>query len=278
MKKAITLLFLIAVAASCEFGEKKPAVVIEETPETIPRFVDYKVEAINRSSGPCEVDSLSNQCATFMVEYPVITGMISKSAISKINQNIKSDIFDYAFVSEKPETFESLIEEISSEYAKILNDYPDYKASWSMEINSDILYQDSSFISVASTIFSYTGGAHPNSYQVYRSYDLSTGERIGLEDILLPGFEAELNEAAEIEFRMLKEIPPSQALKEKGYFFEGDTFTLNNNFAIINKSLIFYFNPFEIAPYAVGPTELEIKLTDYVNLVNEKGVLNGLKN
>lgn len=278
MKKTITLIFLIVAIASCEFGEKKPAVVIEETPDAIPRFVDYKVESINRTSGPCEVDSLSNQCAIFMVEYPVITGMISKSAITKINQNIKSDIFDYAFISEKPETFESLIKEISSEYAKILIDYPDYKASWSMEINSDILYQDSSYISVASTIFSYTGGAHPNAYQVYRSYDLSTGEPIGLKDILIPDFEDELNEAAEIEFRMLKEIPPSQALKEKGYFFEGDTFTLNNNFAIINKSLIFYFNPFEIAPYAVGPTELEIKLTDYVNLVNEKGVLHGLKN
>lgn len=278
MKKFIPLFFLVAAIASCEFGEKKPAVVIEETPDAIPRFVDYKVEAINKNFGPCEVDSLSNQCAIFMVEYPVITGMVSESVVTTINQNIKSDIFDYAFVSEKPETFESLVEEISSEYAKILNDYPDYKASWSMEINSDILYQDTSFISVATTIFSYTGGAHPNAYQVYRSYDLSTGERIGLEDILFPGFENELNEAAEIEFRMLKEIPPSQALKEKGYFFEGGAFTLNDNFAIINKSLIFYFNPFEIAPYAVGPTELEIKLTDYVNLVNEKGVLNGLKN
>lgn len=278
MKKFIPLFFLVVAIASCEFGEKKPAVAIEETPDAIPRFVDYKVEAINKSFGPCEVDSLSNQCAIFMVEYPVITGMVSESVVTTINQNIKSDIFDYAFVSEKPETFESLVEEISSEYAKILNDYPDYKASWSMEINSDILYQDTSFISVATTIYSYTGGAHPNSYQVYRSYDLSTGEAIGLDDILMPDFEDELNEAAEIEFRMLKEIPPSQALKDKGYFFEGGSFTLNSNFAIINKSLIFYFNAFEIAPYAVGPTELEIKLTDYINLVNEKGVLNGLKN
>lgn len=278
MKKTITLILLTVLIASCEFGEKKPAAIVIEIPEAIPKFVDYEVESINEQSGPCETDSLSNQCASFFVEYPIITGMLSPAATNKINESIKSAIFDYAFVSEKPETFQSLIEEISSEYTKILNDFPDYKASWSMEVNSDIIYQDSSFISVASTIFSYTGGAHPNSYQVYRSYDLRTGEPITLSDILIPGFEDELYDVAEIEFRMLKEIPPSQPLKVKGYFFEGDKFALNDNFAIINKSLIFYFNPFEIAPYAVGPTELELKLTDYVSLVDEKGILNGLKN
>ncbi|MFT6872902.1 MAG: hypothetical protein ACJAVN_001914 [Roseivirga sp.] len=278
MKKTFSLILLTVLICSCEFGEKKPAVKLEESPEAIPKFVNYKVESINEQSGPCQTDSLSNQCASFFVEYPIITGMLSPAATKRINENIKSSIFDYAFVSDKPENFQSLIEEISSEYTKILSEFPDYKASWSMEVNSDIIYQDSSYISVASTIFSYTGGAHPNAYQVYRSYDLQTGEPITLSDILIPGFEDQLNEMAEIEFRMLKEIPPSQALKVKGYFFEGDKFTLNDNFAIINKSLIFYFNQFEIAPYAVGPTELELKLTDYVNLVDAKGILNGLKN
>lgn len=278
MKKSLAILLLIIITTSCEFGEKTRPVVIEETPSAIPKFVEYKVETISKNYGPCETDSLSNQCAIFLVEYPVITGMMSESAIEKINQNIKSNIFDYAYVSEKPENFESLIEEISTEYAQIISDYPDYKAAWSMEVNSDILFQDSSFISVASTIFSYTGGAHPNSYQVYRSYDLSTGEPITLNDILLPGFEEELNQAAEIEFRMLKEIPPSQELEGKGYFFEDGKFALTENFAIINKSLIFYFNPYEIAAYANGPTELELKLTDYIQLVNEKGVLNAFKN
>nr|WP_255552061.1 DUF3298 and DUF4163 domain-containing protein [Roseivirga sp. E12] len=233
---------------------------------------------MNEKSGPCEQDSLSSQCTTYAVEYPVITGMISEQAKAEINENIKSAIFDYAFLTEKPESFQSLIDELSAEYTSILEEYPDYSASWSMEVNSDIIYQDSSFISVASTIYSYTGGAHPNQYQVYRSYDLQTGKAITLSDILSSGFEEELNQAAEIEFRMLKEIPPNEELKDRGYFFEGGTFVLNDNFAIINKSLIFYFNPYEIAPYAVGSTELELKLTDYINLLNENGVLNDLKN
>ncbi len=278
MKKIIPLFFLIAIITSCEFGEKKPAVVIEETPDAIPQFVEYRIESINEKAGPCKTDSLSSLCASFSIEYPVITGQLEPKVIEKINTNIKSAIFDYAFITDKPESFQSLVGEIATEYSSILKEYPEYKAAWSTEINSDILYQDSSFISVATNIYSYTGGAHPSMYQVYRSYNLQTGEPITLSDILKPGFEENINRSAEIEFRMLKEIPPSFTLREKGYYFEGGEFKLNDNFAIINKSLVFYFNTNEIAPYAIGPTELELKLTDYVNQVNENGVLNGLKN
>ncbi|MFY0591535.1 DUF3298 domain-containing protein [Roseivirga sp.] len=278
MKSYLLPFLLILTLSSCNFGSKSEQNLPIEVPEAVPSFVDYKVERLIGQKGPCEADSLSTQCLDYSVEYPKLTGKIPERVIQKINQNIKLNIFEYAFISEKPESFESLVSELATAYNDVLKDIPEYKASWSMEVNSDIIYQDTAFISVASTIFSYTGGAHPDAYQVYRSYDLATGDPIKLSDILGLGFERDLNEAAEIEFRMLKEIPPSQALKVKGYFFENGKFELNDNFAIINKSLIFYFNPFEIAPYAVGPTELELKLTDYVNLIKETGVLNAYKN
>jgi hypothetical protein len=33
---------------------------------------------------------------------------------------------------------------------------------------------------------------------------------------------------------------------------------LNDNFAVAKRGIIFYFNSYEIAPYAMGPTELLI--------------------
>lgn len=114
--------------------------------------------------------------------------------------------------------------------------------------------------------------------QVYRSYDLTTGKVLELSDILVEGYEEELNKLAEIEFRMDKKIPPSEPLNEQGYFFENGQFRLNTNFAIMNKSLLFYYNAYEIGPYSMGPTELELKLTDYVNLINPAGVIGDLKN
>lgn len=264
---------------SCEFGqpEKKQQPEIEEIP--IAKFVDYEVTTINEEKGPCANDTEAKNCLTFSIEYPQIkSGAASQEALNDINESIMSSIFDYAFVNNKPSSFDQLIDELGKEYDDILSSFPDYKASWSIEINSDIIYQDSSFISVATTIFSYTGGAHPNSNQVYKSFDLNTGKAITLDDLLVKGYEEELNESAEIEFRMLKEIPPAFTLEEKGYVFEGGKFKLNDNFAIINESILFYYNPYEIASYADGPTEIELKLTDYVNLIDPNGVLHALKN
>ena len=77
---------------------------------------------------------------------------------------------------------------------------------------------------------------------------------------------------------MAKQIPPSRDLDDEGYFFEGNRFRLNGNFAIMNKSLLFYFNPYEIGAYSLGATELEMKLTDYVNLIKDGSVIETLKN
>jgi len=107
---------------------------------------------------------------------------------------------------------------------------------------------------------------------------LASGKALELSDLLGVGFELELNESAELEFRMAKQIPPSRDLDDEGYFFEGNRFKLNGNFAIMNKSLLFYFNPYEIGPYSLGATELELKLTDYVKLIKDGSVIEDLKN
>jgi hypothetical protein len=159
-----------------------------------------------------------------------------------------------------------------------LKENPDYNSAWSLEISSDIIFQDSLYISTASTIFSFTGGAHPNSYQVYRSYDLATGKALELADFLVEGFETKFNQLAEIEFRMDKQIAPNKTLNDEGFFFEDGRFKLNSNFAILDRSLLFYYNPYEIGPYSIGPTELELKLTDYVDLIKPGSVIDALKN
>ena len=58
-----------------------------------------------------------------------------------------------------------------------------YGQGWLVEINSDILFQQNKYISIVSTIFTYTSGANPNNDQVYHSYNLKTGETIKLDDI-----------------------------------------------------------------------------------------------
>ena len=269
-----TLIFLFFTA--CEFGSKNKKVI--EVPEVtaLTQYVDYYVEKIEEKSGPCRLDSTAKQCILYQIEYPIVTGPVDQKIVEKINQSIRADILDKA-LGRQVSSFDQMMSDLSGSYDSLIIDFEDYQQSWLVEINSDILYQQANFISVASTIFTYTGGAHPNNSQVYRSYDLNTGKSIDLKDLLETGFESVLNDAAEIEFRMQKEIPPNQSLESAGYWIENDAFAVNDNFAIINQSLMFYYNPYEIGPYSLGATELELKLTDYVELIDPNGAIGYLK-
>lgn len=276
MKKLSALLLLSLMA--CEFGQRKEKVQDEsELPAHQGTFVEYEILELDEKAGPCVNDSTSERCISVEISYPSILKGSSHQVLQTMNANIRAGILEYANVTEQSGDFESLVAELESEYTSVTKDFPDYNTPWQLEVKSDILYQDSLYISLASTVYSYTGGAHANSLQIYRSYDLKTGKVITLKDILAPGSEEALNEAAELEFRMDKQIPPSRNLDEEGYFFEGNRFQLNDNFAILNRSLLFYFNPYEIAPYALGGTMLELKLTDYARLIKDGSVLEGLK-
>lgn len=275
--RAYASLLMILVLSSCEFGKKESVTDINE--ETIEKstFVNYQLESIEDKKGPCLDGNSGEKCFSINIQYPIIKSGASQVAIDSINRQIEQDILKFAFISEPKDDFELLIQEMTLEYETILKENPDYNAGWLLEISSDIIYQDSLYISTASTIFSFTGGAHPNSYQVYRSYDLQTGKAITLDDFLVAGFEEQLNQLAEIEFRMDKQIAPNQALNDEGYFFEDGKFKLNGNFAILGQTLLFYYNPYEIGPYSIGPTELELKLTDYIDLIKTGSIIADLK-
>lgn len=260
--------------SGCEFGEKQQQSNPIVADDPIPAYVDYRVEKIDKKVGACENDSTAKQCLFFQIEYPVITGKVGPEVMDKINAAIEKEILLNTPVENGAiATVEGMMDELSSSYQQLVNEFEDYEQSWLVEINADILYQNQNYISIASSVFNFTGGAHPNNSQIYKTYDLQTGEPITLGDLFIEGYEKALYEAAEIEFRMQKEIPPRNSLSSAGYWFEDDQFKLNENFAIIRQSLIFYFNPYEIGPYSLGATELELKLTDYIDLIKKDGLL-----
>ena len=270
---ALTLLLI----TSCEFGQRETVTGLELL-DSIPKstFVAYQLKRINELKGPCEANGKGEKCLSIDIEFPIIEKGASAEVLGIINEQIKRDILTYAFISEPKDDFDLLIEEMSTEYQNILGENEDYTAGWLLEINSDIIHQDTAYISTATTVFTFTGGAHPNSIQIYRSYNLATGQALTLDDILVEGYEEKLNQLAEIEFRMDKRIPPNEPLNEQGYFFENGQFQLPANFAIMANTLLFYYNPYEIGPYSMGATELELKLTDYASLIKANSVINDL--
>jgi hypothetical protein len=67
-----------------------------------------------------------------------------------------------------------------------------------------------------------------------------------------------LTKIAEQIFRKVKEIPDTASLNENYFEFPDDTFQLNKNYGFKKEGIVFYYNNYEIAPYAAGPTDVVI--------------------
>ncbi|MDZ7605248.1 MAG: RsiV family protein [Cyclobacteriaceae bacterium] len=68
------------------------------------------------------------------------------------------------------------------------------------------------------------------------------------------GSKPELEQA----FRADRGLDESQSLTEMGYFIEENGFTLTNNMGLTESELLVQFNPYEIAPYSLGPTTITL--------------------
>lgn len=103
----------------------------------------------------------------------------------------------------------------------------------------------------------YEGGVHGISQRLLMNFDNKTGRQLTLADVFSPGYEHRLNELLEeklIEKTGTKDI---NELREQGYLYQTEMFA-TENFALGEDGITFIYNPYEIAPYDKGLTELTI--------------------
>jgi hypothetical protein len=116
--------------------------------------------------------------------------------------------------------------------------------------------------------YDYTsGGVHGLYGTEYLNFDPVTGERVKLASILKDGAMAQLTAIAEVHFRGEQQLAATAKLEDKGFTFPGGRFALNDNYGFGEKALLFLFNPYEIGPYFMGATLVEIPYTEIRDLI-----------
>lgn len=103
----------------------------------------------------------------------------------------------------------------------------------------------------------YEGGAHGINQRLLMNFDNKTGRLLTLADIFTPGYEHRLN--ALLEEKLIEKAGAKDVndLREKGYLYQTEMFA-SENFALGEDEITFVYNPYEIAPYDKGLTELTI--------------------
>ncbi len=215
----------------------------------------------------------SDYCAEIIIGYPVFSIPEKKKIEMKINNFIKNELLISIFSEVKIDSFDELADSFFDEYRQFKTDDPSSYQKWFIERSGTVKFFNDNFMSLTFSEYSYLGGAHPNSYTLFTVLDMNNGNKITLEDIFSSGYKPILNKVAEEEFRKLKELGEYEDLDEAGYWFDDNRFSINDNFAISDEGLTFYYNSYEIAAYAYGPTELIIPLAKISQLIKDGGIL-----
>ena len=146
--------------------------------------------------------------------------------------------------------------DIFDDYFLLLDDYPDYEFSWFLIRDIEKIYEDSSIATLLFRESRYLGGAHPIDIRHFINLDKINHKELMLFDIISPDKEPNLTKYAEQIFRAVREIKFTGSLNAAGFWFNNDKFMLSENFSLADEGLVFYYNPYDIAPFSMGSTQL----------------------
>jgi len=120
--------------------------------------------------------------------------------------------------------------------------------------------------------YEYRGGAHGNSYTKLINYDRATGKEIKVDALFIEESKKELTRIIEKEYRKQERIGARESLFDKLDWFHND-FVLASNIGIGEDGLHLEYDPYEIKPYAGGPTSLVVPYKLLKNIIKPNGYL-----
>lgn len=252
--KHLMLLAAVGVGiTACNSSPKK------EVADIYTDTLTYQFKAVNSKADDC-AGKPDSTCTTVKFKYPAFD-----------NQPLLNDtvVTGLAMLMDRQKGIAGL-QRLTWQF---LQDYKDFKKQdpkspmfFTLDCKVNVVRQDSSFVGLEYNGYQFTGGAHGATFIKYLNWDVNGRKKILLSDILKPGYEAELNKAAEKIFRKQENLTATASLKDN-YFFKDDKFSLNQNFLITPLGIKFLYNQYEIKPYAAGQTSLEVPYSQIKTLL-----------
>ncbi|MCD7938230.1 MAG: DUF3298 and DUF4163 domain-containing protein [Tannerellaceae bacterium] len=149
------------------------------------------------------------------------------------------------------------------------NDDPEAIGNWYNYVElryNEIYYNRNNILSYSTYREGFTGGAH--GFHLLHNYvlDLTTGQQVRESDIFIEGYEGELAEILVKHITKENGVSRPEELEELGYFSIDEIYP-NNNFLADEEGLIYNFNEYEIAPYSVGSTNVQISYPEIRHLL-----------
>lgn len=156
------------------------------------------------------------------------------------------------------------IEDVKSEFhgdevANVYHDHLTGRAEYGMEnvINYRLLEDV------------FTGGAHPSQLTTILRFNTQTGEFITLDQVFPTTNQLQLQDILLTKLMKDQNAHSLEELHKKGILEMTDMF-ISNNFALREDSIEFYYNEYDIAPYASGACTICVSYEDVKDVISAK--------
>lgn len=244
--KYLTIVLVSALLFSCS----------QEEEEQKPPPLSYTYQTVERFHPNCKDEDPDNGCMELTYTFPAFSDGDDLPVKDTLRKAVSDFIFDSTGKALSKSSFDELARNWFSFYDSTLTTLPDYDLTWEQRMRVSLIHRTSTYLSVEFAENEFTGGTHGNEIRIYRMYGIPSGEQLTLSDILKEGKRDQLAVVAEPVFREQKKFPDDAEYDERDYFFREGQFSLNENYALTEKGLLFHYNPYEIAPYSEGATRL----------------------
>ena len=213
----------------------------------------------------------SDTCTYFQVDY---LEAVSGKNKDKINKLLMTEInWSLTIGDTTLTTIQAAADSFMTSYVSFGKEVPESAQFWYLEYTMKQANETPKIVSLSSTISSYMGGAHPNTFMGYININKETGDTVSLSALFAAGFEKKLNALVDAEYRKMKNLKPGDNLAEKGDLFE-NKIEFNYNYTVNKEgSITFYYNPYEISAYAVGPIEVTLSKEQISGLLAQNSPL-----
>ena len=197
------------------------------------------------------------------LKIPVIEGMKNAKLMNRLNHEFEKKTLD----------LKTEVEEINREVAEeaIKEGYPLRPGCIYTEFTPRL--NDNGTMSISVLYYQYTGGAHGNNCQETVNLDLENEKELTLRDL----FDSSKDYLKVLNDQLLKHMQ-----NDLDNIFED---TLSNfqasddlKFYLTDDAIVFYFDPYEIAPYSSGILEYQIPYKSLENILNKNYAKQLLKN
>lgn len=228
---------------------------------------DEPAELVRTHDG-CDPLDEDPPCSYIAFKWPVVIG--DSEAADAVRAFIDEQL-RVAFGEEQADSKEELADGFLAEFAAFRAEFPGNEIPWVVERQVAPVWDQESLLSLAFEEYAYLGGAHPNTVTSYFVLDRATGGQLQLADLLVDDYANRLTAIAEGIFRAHYGLAADADLEAEGFWFDDGVFRLNDNWLVDPEALRFYFNPYEIAAYVLGPTEIVIPRSDIAELLDPDG-------